>query len=150
MELIGPFEMFSPIHLACLRRRHEKQQDVPPADLDAIERSDPAAIHDPLFAEYRAREAAGLLRIRPGRKPATYGTYARLWFARMEIEDEVKAIRARRRAGTETLQYNAASPGLMAADRIAWDYTFYCTGATLRARISKERHNIMNVFGLEF
>jgi hypothetical protein len=38
----------------------------------------------------------------------------------------------------------------MAADRIAWDYSFHCTGETLRARISKERHNIMNVFGLEF
>ena len=149
MDFVGPYQMFSPIHIAWLRRRHEKQQDVTPADLDSIERSHLAAVRDPLFAEYRARVAAGLHRGRRGRKPATVGTYARLWFARKEIEDEVKAIRARRRAGTETLQYNAASPGLMAADRIAWDYSFYCTGATLRARISKERHNIMNVFGLE-
>ena len=148
MKIIGPFEMFSPIHIAWLRRRHKNQEDVTPADLDLIERSDPAAVRDPLFAEYRARAAAGLLRGRRGRKPATFGTYARLWFARKEIEDEVKAIRTRRRAGIEWLQYNTDSPGVMAANRVAWDYSFYCTGKTLRARISKERKNIMNVFGL--
>jgi hypothetical protein len=150
MEHIGPFQMFSPIHLAYLKGRHADGLDVVPSDLDSVEREHPAAVQDSLFIEYRERAAAGLLRRRPGRKAPSFGTYARLWFAKMEIEDEVKAIWARRRAGTETRQYNAASPGLMAADRIAWDYSFYCSGATLRARISKERHNIMNIFGLEF
>ena len=150
MEHISVFEMFSPIHLAYLERCDENGLEVVPADLDSIECEHPAAVQDPLFIDYRDREAAGLLRRRPGRRAATFGTYARLWFAKMEIEDEVKAMWARRRAGTETRRYNAASPGLMAADRIAWDYSFYCSGATLRARISKERHNIMNVFGLEF
>ena len=121
-----------------------------PADLHSIERNHPAAAQDPLFIEYRRRAAAGLLRRRTGRRAATFGTYARLWFAKMEIDDEVKAIWAGRRAGTETRQYNAASPGLMAAERIAWEYSLYCSGATLRARISKERHTIMKVFGLEF
>lgn len=150
MDHIGVFEMFSPIHLAYLQRCDAKGLEVVPADLDSIEREHPAAVRDPLFIEYRGRAAAGLLRRRPGRKAATFGTYALLWFAKMEIADEVKAIWARRRAGTETRQYNAACPGLMAADRIASDYSFYCSGATLRARISQERHNIMKVFGLEF
>lgn len=149
MNPIGVFEMFSPIHMAYLKRCHTKGLPVIPADLDTIEQNHPAAAQDPLFFEYRGRAAAGLLRRRPGRRAATFGSYARLWFAKMEIDDEVKAIWARRRAGTETLQHNSAPPGLMAADRIAWDYSFYCSGTTLRARISKERHNIVNVFGLE-
>ena len=150
LDHVSLFEMFSPIHLAYLKRCHARGLEVFPADLDSIEREHAAAVQDPLFIEYRHRAAAGLLRRRPGRRAATFGTYILLWFAKMEIADEVKAIWTRRRAGTETRQYNAASPGLMAADRIAWDYSFHCSGATLRARISKERHNIMNVFGLEF
>lgn len=139
MECIGPFEMFSPIHLAYLERCDANGLEVLPADLDSIERNHLAAAHDPLFREYRRRAAAGLLRRRPGRKPPSFGTYARLWFAKMEIEEEVKAIHSRRRAGTEKRQYNADPPGLQAANLIAWDYRFNCTGATLRARISKER-----------
>lgn len=150
MDHISVFEMFSPIHLAYLKRCAAEGREAVPADLDSIERSHPAAAQDPLFIDYRGRAAAGLLRRRPGRRAATFGTYALLCFAKMEIADEVKAIWARRRAGTETRQYNAAPPGLLAANQIAWDYSFYCSGATLRARISKERHNIMKVFGLGF
>lgn len=107
MGHIGPFDMFSPIHLAWLYRRHDGGLDVTAADLDSIEIHCADASGDPLFVEYRRRAAAGLLRRRPGRKPATFGTLARLWFAKREIEDEVDAIRARRRSGEESRQYNA-------------------------------------------
>lgn len=139
MEHIGPYEMFSPIHLACLQRMHAGGLEVVPADLDSIERNHPAAVQDLLFVEYRGRAAAGLLRRRPGRKPASFGTYARLWFAKQEIEDWVRAIRARRRAGTETRLYNSDPPGLQAANFVAHEYYFHCTGRALLNRISKER-----------
>ncbi|MBC8038613.1 MAG: hypothetical protein H7X89_15505 [Rhizobiales bacterium] len=139
MDHISVFEMFSPIHLAYLKRCHADGREVVSSDLDSIERHHPAAVQDPLFTEYRALAAAGLLRRRPGRKAPSFGTYARLWFAKGEIEDEVKAIWARRRSGLERRQYNSDPPGLIAASRIAWEYGFNCSGATLRARISKER-----------
>ena len=139
MEDIGPYEMFSPIHLACLQRMHAEGLEVVPADLDSIERNHPDATQDPLFIEYRRRAVADLLRRRPGRKAASFGTYARLWFAKQEIEDEVKAKRARRRAGTETRLYNADPPGLQAANFVAREFYFHCTGRALLNRISKER-----------
>ena len=138
MELIGPFEMFSPIHLAWLYRRHDGGLEVTAADLDSIEIHCADATSDPLFIEYRRRAAAGLLRRRPGRKPATFGTLARLWFAEREIEDEVKAIHARRRSGESARQYNADPPGLQAANFVAHEFWFFCSGRTLLNRISKE------------
>ena len=139
MEHISPFQMFSPIHLACLQRMHAEEFEVVPADLDSIERNHPAAAQDPLFIDYRGRAAAGLLRRRPGRKAASFGTYARLWFAKQEIGDRVRASRARRRAGTETRLYNSDPPALQAANFVAHEYYFHCTGRALLNRISKER-----------
>ena len=139
MDHISVFDMFSPIHLAYLKRCAAEGLEVVSADLDSIERNHPAAAQDPLFIDYRGRAAAGLLRRQPGRKAASFGTYARLWFAKQEIGDWVKASRDRRRAGTETRLYNSDPPGLQAANFVAHEYYFHCTGRALLNRISKER-----------
>lgn len=139
MEHENLFQLFTPIHLAYLYRQHDKGLEVVTADLDSIEAACPAANRDPLFAEYRALAAAGQLRRRPGRKPISIGVIARLWFAKQEIDDGVKAIRARRRAGKEYRPYNGDSPRVQAANYVAYNYYFFCTGRSLLNRISKER-----------
>ena len=135
----NPFQLFSPIHLAFLHRQHEKGLQVVSADLDSIEATCPDAASDPLFVYYRALAAAGRLNRRPGRKPISWGMKARLWFAKQEIDDEVKAIRARRRAGEEIRPYNGIPPRVQAADFVAHNFYFFCTGRSLLNRISRER-----------
>lgn len=139
MEVIGPYQMFSPIHIAWLRWRDKNQQEVVPADLDSIQAHQPAAIDDPLFADYRLRAAAGLLRRRPGRKPMTDGCLARLSLAKMLIKEEVKETRDRRRSGAEHRPRNGIPPCIQAADYVAEEFYFHCTGRALLNRISKER-----------
>jgi len=131
-------QLFSPIHLAYLYRMDEEGFQIMPSDLDSIEASQPMAIDDPLFADYRARATAGLLRRQAGRKPISHGAVARLWFAKQEINDEVRAILVRRRAGEEARPYNGDSPRVQAANLIAHEYYFHCTGRSLLNRISKE------------
>ena len=139
MEHTNLFQLFSPIHLAFLYRQHEKRDQVVPADLNSIEASCPDAVKDPLFIEYRAMAAAGRLRRKPGRKPICIGRLVRLWLAKEEIDKEVKAIRARRRSGEECRPYNGDSPRVQAANFVAYNSYFHCTGRALLNRISKER-----------
>lgn len=42
MQFANPYDLFSPIHIDWLYRRHEKKLDVTTADLDSIEASCPA------------------------------------------------------------------------------------------------------------
>ena len=139
MEHDNIYQLFSPIHLAYLYRMDEKNLQIVPSDLDSIETACPDACRDPLFGHYRALAAAGRLRRKPGRKPISHGVSAKLWVAKQEINDEVKAIRERRRAGLERRPYNGDSPRIQAANLVARDYGFHCTGRSLLNRISKER-----------
>lgn len=127
-------------HPHCLARTAaQNQQEVVPADLDSIEANQPAAIDHPLFAEYRVRAAAGLLRRRPGRKSMTEGCLARLSLAKMVIAEEVKKMRDRRRSGAEHRPRNGIPPCIQAANFVAHEYYFHCSGRALLNRISKER-----------
>lgn len=92
MEFENVFQLFSPIHPAWLYRRCELNEDVVAADLDSIEANFAAAIHDPLFVDYRRRAEAGTLRRRPGRKPNSCAARLRLQYASFEIDDEMEAI----------------------------------------------------------
>ena len=139
MEIIGPFEMFSPRHIAYLRRRHDNLQDVTSADLDSIQTFCPAVIRDPLFIDYRRRADAGTLRRRPGRKPLTTTGWLRLWAARFAIEEEVSAIWQRRRAGTEPRQQSDMSPCLQAAEMVSREFRFNTTPEALHNRLSRGR-----------
>ena len=49
MDHISVFDMFSPIHVAYLKRCAAEGLEVVPADLDSIERNHPAAAQDPLL-----------------------------------------------------------------------------------------------------
>ena len=139
MEYDNLSQLFSPIHLAYLYRMDEKGFQVMPSDLDSIKASQPTAIDDLLFADYRARAAAGLLRRRPGRKPMTEGCLARLSLAKMVIKERVKAMSDRRRSGAEHRARNGIPPCIQAADFVAREFYFHCSGRALLNRISKER-----------
>lgn len=139
MQCDNVFQLFSPVHLAWLYRCQSEGLEVTVTDLDSIEAAVPGAADDPLFAEFRALGKAGKLRRRSGRKPASIGTLARLWFAKREIEDEVRAILDRRRSGAERRSYNGIPPRVQAADYVAHEFYFHCTGRALLNRISKER-----------
>ena len=139
MQHVNIYQLFSPIHLAYLYRMDSKGLQVVPSDLDSIEAACPDASSDPLFVHYRALAAAGGLRRKPGRKPISHGVKARLLFAKLEIDDEVKAILARRRAGVGVCSRYDDTPRVQAADYVAYNYYFHCTGRSLLNRISKER-----------
>lgn len=136
MSATNPYQLFSPIHLAWLYRRREKGLDVTASDLDSIERHQPGAVDDPLFAECRALANAGKLYRRRGRKPASPEN-GLLWFARFWILDEMEAIRARRRAGLERRQRGDREPCYEAAEVVARRMRLPYSGEWLVRKISK-------------
>ncbi len=137
MKHVSVFEMFSPIHLAWLHRQDAKGLEVLPADLDSIEQNHPASAHEPLFIDYRRREAAGLLRRRPGRKPLTTAGWLRLWAARFAIEDETALIWDRRRAGIAGRSRGDLAPCLQAAELVSREFGFNVTPEALHNRLSR-------------
>ena len=136
-SMVSVFDMFSPIHLAYLQRCAEGGLDVVPADLDSIERLDPAVAHDPLFIEYRRRAAAGLLRRRPGRKPLSTARRLRLWAARFAIEDETACIWELRRAGMARRTRSDLPPCIQAAELVSRQFGFNVTPEALHNRLSR-------------
>lgn len=132
----NPYQLFSPIHLAWLYRRREKSFDVTAGDLDSIERNQPEAINDPLFAECRALAKAGKLYRRRGRKPVSPEN-GLLCFARFWILDEMEAIHARRRAGLEQRARSDFEPCYQAAEIVARRMRLPYSGRWLVKKISK-------------
>lgn len=119
MEIITPYDMFSPIHLAWLYRRHEKGQDITAADLRSIAENQPEAVNDSLYRELSAKAAAGTLKRRRGRKPILESHLARLAFANVLIDEEVEAIWADRRSGRRARLRSDESPIHEAAETVA-------------------------------
>jgi hypothetical protein len=134
---IGPYQMFSPIHLAWLDRHDAKRLDITAADLDSIEHHQPDAVIDPLFAKCRALANAGKLRRRPGRKPGTTVDYLTLWYARFEILDEMTAIYERRRSGKARRCRSDREPCYQAAETVARRMRLPYGGPWLVKKISK-------------
>jgi hypothetical protein len=138
MNASNPYELFSPIHPAWLYRGHAKKLDVTAADLKSIEKHYPQVADDPLFAEYRARAAAGKLYRRRGRKPKSSLDYLRLWQAHFSIEEEKKRIWTLRRSGVCRRKPYEQAPIHQAAELVARQMRFG-TGRALLNRLSLER-----------
>lgn len=138
MIATNPYQLFSPIHLAWLHRQRQKGLDVTAADLDSIERNQPEAVDDPLFAECRALADAGKLYRRRGRKALTLAGRLRLWAAYFAIEEEKARIWHERRCGKRERQYAEDSPIHQAADLVAREFRMGC-GRSLINRLSRER-----------
>ena len=137
MDHLTPHQLFSPIHVAWLHRRHERREDIHPSNLDAIEAAYPDAVNDPLFCKYRANPAAARLRRKPGPKPMSEMTRIRLWSARFEMQDEVDRIRAIRRTEKAKGVRGELEPCYQASEIIARRYRFSCGGQWLYQRLSK-------------
>jgi hypothetical protein len=137
MQCPGPFEQFSPIHLAWLYRRHELRLDVTAADLDSIEAEQPEAINDPLFSDYRSRADAGNLYRRRGRKPLSVAGNVRLWAARFAIEDEKERLWEARKTGRRQRRRSDESPIHEAANIVAREFRLG-SGRSLLNRLSRE------------
>jgi hypothetical protein len=67
----------------------------------------------------------------------TNAQYLRLWYARFEIEDEVQAIYARRRAGVEQRLRGDREPCYLAAETVARRMRMPIGGQWLVKKISK-------------
>lgn len=129
------YQQFSPIHLAWLYRQTEKGLDVTAADLDSVERHQPEAVKDPLFAKSRALADAGKLYRRRGRKPMR--GRGMLWYAYFAIEVEKARIWEERRSGKRERQYAEDSPIHLAAEIVARELCFG-SGRSLLNRLSRE------------
>lgn len=135
MIATNPYQLFSPIHVAWLYRCRENGLDVTAADLDLIERRQPQAVDDPLFAECRALANAGRLYRRRGRKPT--GGRGMLWYAYFAIEEERQRIWDERRSGKRERQYAEDSPIHQAAEIVARELRFG-SGRSLLNRLARE------------
>ncbi|WP_379551962.1 hypothetical protein [Qipengyuania sp. DGS5-3] len=136
MTRVTAYEMFEPVHIAWLHRRHPRGLDVMPSDLDSILAHMPGASVDALYREYRARQAAGKLHKKRGRKPMTCLDYLRLWAARFEIEEEVARIKSGRSAGMTVRGYGDDAPCVQAAEIVARRFR-YGSGRALLNQHSK-------------
>lgn len=130
------YQLFSPIHLAWLYRQRGKGLDVTAADLDCIERNQPEAVNDQVFAECRALADAGKLYRRRGRKPMR--GRGMLWYAYFAIEEEKARIWQERRIGERERAYGEDSPIHQAAEIVARELRFG-SGRSLLNRLSRER-----------
>jgi hypothetical protein len=137
MHATNPYELFQPIHLAWLYRRHRHGLDVTAAELDSIEAAHPEAASDPLFAGYRGLQAAGRLYRRRGRKPLSLAGRVRLWAAHFAIEEQKEQIWAERRSGRIVRGYGEDSPIHQAADVVASEFRLG-SGRSLLNRLSRE------------
>jgi len=118
MQALGPYHMFTPIHLAWLYYRDERGENVTAADLDVIKNHHPEAVTQPLFISYAKRAAAGKLHRKRGRKPAS-SRMGLLWCASVWIDEEQEQIWAERRAGVRSLERSDESPIHEAAESVA-------------------------------
>ena len=137
MHAENPYQLFSPIHLAWLYRRREKQLDVTAADLDSIERHQPEALDDSLFAHCRALADAGKLYRRRGRKPLSIVGRLRLWAACFEIEEAKARIWEERKSGGRRRAYGEDSPIHQAAELVARQFRSGA-GRSLLNQLSRE------------
>ena len=140
-QATSPFHMFTPIHPAWLHYHDERKLDVTAADLDSIEDNFPAAVEDPLFADYRARSNAGKLHKRRGRKPMRPADYLYLWHARFQIDDRLAEIQEGRRSGARPRRPYEECPIHQAAEEVARRLR-YGSGQSLLNRLS--RHGVSN------
>jgi hypothetical protein len=137
--------MFDPESVGWIHRRHERGEEILPADLSRVLSANPATGSDPIMVHYLLEQLAGRLKPKRGRKSLEPSRANKLMIAEFAIEERAKEIRAERKGIDRNLLRAELDPSVQAANEIG-RWLGLPTGRTLLNLIStrKKKLNVVS------
>jgi len=145
MDPNSPYYLFDPRSIAWLHRRHERGEDVEPADLRRLLEADPANGSDPIMIHYLLKHLDGRLARKRGRKSLEPSRTSKLMIADVLIEERAAEIKAERKGRNREQLRAELEPSVQAAEEIG-EWLGLPRGRALLNLIStrKKKLNAMN------
>ena len=139
MHCESPFYLFDPSSIGSLYRRDRAGEMVPMADLKRIFDNDPDLFRDPVLQKHFDAALSGHQPKKPlGRKPLSFSHEVRILGADGAVRERAAAIKAARKANGQR-ERTALAPVVEAANQIANEWRFNCSGLTLLNKISSQK-----------